>query len=288
MTDAQVIRQALPRIVDWYARSRRVLPWREAPTPYHVWISEIMLQQTRIEAVIPYYTRFLGGAARRGGPGRRGGGPAAEALGGPGLLQPGPEPAKGRHEIVEDYGGELPRRAEELKKLPGIGDYTAGAIASIAYGEPEPAVDGNVLRVLSRLLASEDDMQKTPAVKAMTALLREHYPSGEGAALCTEGLMELGETVCVPNGEAKCPLCPLREPLPGLPGRDRGALPGEGPAPPPAHRRADGAAAALRGALGHPARPGEGACWPGCGISQLSPARWRADGGLPRPASPGL
>ncbi len=210
MTDTELIRAALPRIADWYALSRRVLPWREAPTPYRVWISEIMLQQTRIEAVIPYYRRFLAEL------------PDAAALAavdedrllklweGLGYYSRARNLKKAAMLVMERYGGELPRTAAELKKLPGVGDYTAGAIASIACGEPEPAVDGNVLRVLSRLLESEADVLSPGVKKAMTALLREHYPRGEQAALCTEGLMELGETVCVPNGEARCSLCPLR------------------------------------------------------------------------------
>ncbi len=111
---------------------------------------------------------------------------------------------------MRDWGGELPRTAAELRTLPGIGDYTAGAIASIACGEPEPAVDGNVLRVLSRLLESGEDVLSPAVKKAMTALLRQHYPAGEAAALTTEGLMELGETLCLPNGAPKCALCPLR------------------------------------------------------------------------------
>ena len=111
---------------------------------------------------------------------------------------------------MTDFGGLLPRTAGELKSLPGIGDYTAGAIASIAYGEPAPAVDGNVLRVLSRLLRSGEDVA-VPSIKArMTALLAGCYPSGEQAALLTEGLMELGETICIPNGAPRCELCPLR------------------------------------------------------------------------------
>ena len=174
MTDAQVIRQALPRIVDWYARSRRVLPWREAPTPYRVWISEIMLQQTRIETVIPYYRRFLQEL------------PDTAALAaveedrllklweGLGYYSRARNLKKAAMLVMERYGGQLPRTAAELKKLPGIGDYTAGAIASIACGQPEPAVDGNVLRVLSRLLASEADVLSPAAKKAMTALRRQH------------------------------------------------------------------------------------------------------------------
>lgn len=210
MTDEAILQEALPRIGDWYARSRRVLPWREEPTPYRIWISEIMLQQTRIEAVIPYYTRFLEEL------------PDLAALAaveedrllklweGLGYYSRARNLKKAAQIVVRDYGGQLPRTAAELRRLPGIGDYTAGAVASIACGQPEPAVDGNVLRVLSRLLESGADVLAAGTKKAMTRLLREHYPSGEAAALCTEGLMELGETVCIPNGAPKCALCPLR------------------------------------------------------------------------------
>ena len=210
MTDAQIIEQALPRIADWYALSRRVLPWREEPTPYRVWISEIMLQQTRIEAVIPYYHRFLAEL------------PDAAALAaveedrllklweGLGYYSRARNLKRAAEIVVRDYGGELPHTAAQLRTLPGIGDYTAGAIASIACGEPEPAVDGNVLRVLSRLLENSGDILSPTVKKSVTALLREHYPSGEAAALTTEGLMELGETICIPNGAPKCELCPWR------------------------------------------------------------------------------
>ena len=208
MTDAEIIEQALPRIADWYALSRRVLPWREAPTPYRVWISEIMLQQTRIEAVIPYYHRFLAEL------------PDAAALAaveedrllklweGLGYYSRARNLKRAAEIVMRDHGGELPHTAAELRTLPGIGDYTAGAIASIACGEPEPAVDGNVLRVLSRLLENGGDVLSPAVKKSVTAQLREHYPSGEDAALTTEGLMELGETVCIPNGAPKCELCP--------------------------------------------------------------------------------
>ena len=210
MTDAEIIQQALPKIAGWYSLSRRVLPWREEPTPYRIWISEIMLQQTRIEAVIPYYHRFLEEL------------PDVAALAavdedrllklweGLGYYSRARNLKKAAETVMRDYGGELPRTAAELRKLPGIGDYTAGAIASIACGEAEPAVDGNVLRVLSRLLESEADILAPGTKKAMTALLREHYPIGEAAALTTEGLMELGETLCPPNGAPKCALCPVR------------------------------------------------------------------------------
>ena len=210
MTDGEIIQLALPAIADWYALSRRVLPWREEPTPYRIWISEIMLQQTRIEAVIPYYERFLREL------------PDVATLAaveedrllklweGLGYYSRARNLKKAAETVMRDYGGAIPRTAAELRKLPGIGDYTAGAIASIACGEPEPAVDGNVLRVLSRLLESGEDVLSPAVKKAMTALLRQHYPAGEAAALVTEGLMELGETLCLPNGAPKCRLCPLR------------------------------------------------------------------------------
>ena len=210
MTDAQIIEQALPRIADWYALSRRVLPWREEPTPYRVWISEIMLQQTRIETVIPYYRRFLAEL------------PDVAALAaveedrllklweGLGYYSRARNLKRAAEMVMRDFGGELPHTAAALRTLPGIGDYTAGAIASIACGEPEPAVDGNVLRVLSRLLENGGDVLSPAVKKSVTSLLREHYPSGEAAALTTEGLMELGETVCIPNGAPKCELCPWK------------------------------------------------------------------------------
>ena len=211
MTDREIIEQALPRIADWYAGARRPLPWRLSPTPYHVWISEIMLQQTRIEAVIPYFERFLSEL------------PDIPALAevdenrllklweGLGYYSRARNLKKAALLICERHGGKLPASAQELRKLPGVGDYTAGAIASIAFGLPEPAVDGNVLRVISRLLADGRDVLEPSVRRETAALLRGSYPSGEKAALVTEGLMELGETVCVPNAAGRCGVCPLRE-----------------------------------------------------------------------------
>ena len=197
-------------ISEWYAASRRLLPWREEPSPYHTWIAEIMLQQTRIEAVIPYYTRFLNELPDI---------PALAAVPedrllklweGLGYYSRARNLKKAAVVAVEQYGGKLPASASELRKLPGIGDYTAGAIASIAFGLPEPAVDGNVLRVLTRLLASSEDIMQQATKRRFTELLRSHYPAGEAAALLTEGIMELGETVCLPNGLPRCSSCPVR------------------------------------------------------------------------------
>ena len=210
MTDESLAEACAEKLVGWCAAVRRPLPWRLSPTPYHVWVSEIMLQQTRIEAVIPYYARFLEAL------------PNIRALAeveedkllklweGLGYYSRARNLQKAARQVLAEYNGELPRKARELKKLPGIGDYTAGAIASIACGEPEPAVDGNVLRVLSRLLENSGDILSPAVKKSVTSLLREHYPSGEAAALTTEGLMELGETICIPNGAPKCELCPWK------------------------------------------------------------------------------
>ena len=210
MTDLEVLKKALPLIREWYKSNPRPLPWRDSPSPYHVWVSEIMLQQTRIEAVIPYYERFLAEV------------PDIAALAaleeerllklweGLGYYSRARNLQKAALIVTEQYGGELPASAEELRKLPGIGDYTAGAIASIAFSLPEPAVDGNVLRVLTRLLADAEDISSPAVRKNFTSLFREFYPSGEDAGLLTQGLMELGELICLPSGEIRCADCPVR------------------------------------------------------------------------------
>ena len=196
-------------ILKWYAANRRPLPWRMDPTPYHTWIAEIMLQQTRIEAVIPYYERFLLElpelSALASVPEDR----LLKLWEGLGYYSRVRNLQKAAQIVMKHYGGALPASAAELKKLPGIGEYTAGSIASIAFGLPEPAVDGNVLRVMTRLFACSDDIAAPEIKRAVTTLLRAHYPSGEDAALLTEGIMELGETVCLPNGLPRCEACPL-------------------------------------------------------------------------------
>ena len=209
MDDEALVQSCIPLLIDWCEASRRPLPWRLEPTPYHVWVSEIMLQQTRIEAVIPYYARFLEAL------------PDIAALAevdedvllklweGLGYYSRARNLQKAARLVMSEHGGELPREAAALRRLPGIGDYTAGAIASIAYGEPEPAVDGNVLRVMTRLLARSDDVMLPKTRADIAVLLRAYYPRGEAAGLLTEGIMELGETVCLPNAAPKCESCPL-------------------------------------------------------------------------------
>ncbi len=205
-----LIGDILPRIVSWYRVNKIDLPWRNEPTPYHVWISEIMLQQTRIDAVLSYYARFLEAL------------PTVSALAsveddrlmklwqGLGYYSRARNLKKSAVLIMENFGGKIPSSAEELEKLPGIGAYTAGAIASIAYGKPSPAVDGNVLRVISRMLASYDDIMQPRVKTEVSRLLAAHYPEGKEAALLTEGLMELGERVCIPNGVPRCESCPVK------------------------------------------------------------------------------
>lgn len=201
---------ALPPLLYWYGREARALPWRKDPTPYHIWISEIMLQQTRVEAVKPYYERFLAACPT----------PAALAeidderlmklWEGLGYYSRARNLKKAAKMIVRDYGGSLPRDHAALLALPGVGPYTAGAIASIAFGMPTPAIDGNVLRVMTRLLAWRDDIAK-PQIKAeLSALLSRVYPTDpEGASATTQAIMELGALICLPNGAPRCDVCPL-------------------------------------------------------------------------------
>ncbi len=209
LTEAERIGTAIPRLLAWHRVNRRPLPWRGQPTPYAVWVSEIMLQQTRIEAAVPFYLRFMERL------------PDVQALAeisqeellklweGLGYYSRARNLQKAARVVVEEYGGALPSSAQALRKLPGIGDYTAGAIASLAFGQPEPAVDGNVLRVILRLTARRDDALEPGTRAWVTQLLRGLYPTGEDAALLTEGLMELGETVCLPREGTRCDACPL-------------------------------------------------------------------------------
>lgn len=211
MDEQALLRQCLDRLCRWFEAAGRPLPWREDPEPYRVWVSEIMLQQTRIEAVLGYYSRFMAAF------------PTVEDLAaadeerllklweGLGYYSRARNLKKAAALIVSDYGGRLPGTAAELRKLPGVGDYTAGAIASIACGQPEPAVDGNVLRVLSRVLASAEDVLQPAVRKGFSEALRAVYPAGKEAGLATQGLMELGEVLCLPNAAPDCPACPIRD-----------------------------------------------------------------------------
>lgn len=199
----------VPAVCGWFAANGRALPWRETSDPYRIWLSEIMLQQTRIEAVIPYYARFLEAFPELSALVEADDRLLMKLWEGLGYYSRARNLKKAAVIVMREYGGALPPDAALLRKLPGIGDYTAGAVASVAFGLPEPAVDGNVLRVVSRVAAMEDDVLLPAVKKAVTEALREIYPAGRDAALFTEGLMEIGEVVCTPAGEPDCAHCPL-------------------------------------------------------------------------------
>ena len=173
--------------------------------PYRIWVSEIMLQQTRVAAVLGYYARFLAGLPHGGGFGSRPGGAADEAVGGPGLLQPGPEPAEGRPDWWRSGAASSRTPTQDLLALPGVGDYTASAIASAAFGQREAAVDGNVLRVVIRLTDCHDDIADPKVKKAVRAQVQAVMPETEAdIRIFNQATMELGATVCVPNGPPRC------------------------------------------------------------------------------------
>lgn len=196
-------------MTDWYGENKRDLPWRKDKEPYHVWVSEIMLQQTRVEAVREYYTRFMKEL------------PTVKALAqadeqtllklwqGLGYYNRIRNMHKAAAVVEEDFGGEFPKSYEEIKTLPGIGDYTAGAIASICFDQRIAAVDGNVLRVMSRLCEDYEDIKSAAMKKRIAAYLAALYPKRDCGDF-TQGLIELGALVCVPNGPPKCNLCPVR------------------------------------------------------------------------------
>lgn len=195
-------------LLAWYDANKRILPWRESPTAYRVWVSEIMLQQTRVEAVKPYFERFLKAF------------PNVEALAaadeemllkmweGLGYYNRVRNMKKAALRVVQDYGGEMPDTYEELLRLPGIGNYTAGAIASIVFRCPVPAVDGNVLRVAARFRMDKRCISDTKVKSAVEQELRSIIPK-ERPGDFNQAMMEIGACVCIPNGMPLCDVCPL-------------------------------------------------------------------------------
>ncbi len=195
-------------LLDWYAAAHRQLPWREAPTPYRVWVSEIMLQQTRVQAVIPYYERFLSlfpdvGALAEAPQDR-----LLKAWEGLGYYSRARNLQKAAQQICQRLGGRFPETYEGWLSLPGVGPYTAGAVCSIALGLPVPAVDGNVLRVFARLLALEEDIGAPAVKREMTRLAAAILPADRPGEF-NQALMELGATVCLPGKTPLCGSCPL-------------------------------------------------------------------------------
>lgn len=195
-------------IMTWYRQNQRVLPWRSDREPYHVWVSEIMLQQTRVEAVKSYYQRFMETLPDIKDLAEADEQTLLKLWQGLGYYNRVRNMRKAAETVREDYGGYFPRSYEDIKGLSGIGDYTAGAIASICFDEPTPAVDGNVLRVMSRLTEDYSDIKAAATKKRFTALLEKLYPK-ENCGDFTQGLIELGALICIPNGRPQCELCPV-------------------------------------------------------------------------------
>lgn len=204
-----LLNRIAPPLLTWYDENRRILPWREKPEPYRVWVSEIMLQQTRVEAVKPYFARFMEHL------------PDVESLAaveedellklweGLGYYSRARNLKAAAQQIVEQHGGKMPSEYHDLIKLKGIGSYTAGAISSIAFGHPVPAVDGNVLRVIMRLLADDSDISEASVRKRVEEDLKPVMPKNRPGDF-NQALMELGATVCLPNGAPKCAECPWK------------------------------------------------------------------------------
>ncbi len=206
-----ILSSAVSPLCEWYEKNKKEYPWRKNRDAYRIWISEVMLQQTRTAAVLPYYERFLSAFPTVEDLARADDDKLMKLWEGLGYYSRARNLKKGAVQVMERFGGRLPSKKSELRTIAGIGDYTAGAIASMAFFEPSCAVDGNVLRVCMRLLGSDADISKDATKRALAEALDAVYPAGERAALLTEGLMELGETVCIPGGEPKCALCPLAD-----------------------------------------------------------------------------
>lgn len=197
-------------LLQWYHRNKRSMPWRDEPTPYHVWISEIMLQQTRVDAVRDYYLRFIKRL------------PDIQSLAeidddelhklweGLGYYNRAKNLKKTANLLIREYEGELPSSFEQLLKLHGIGPYTAGAIASIAFRQAVPAVDGNVMRVISRLTGDARDITQQSTRKGMEEVVQKLIPPSEVHHF-NQALMELGALICIPNGSPKCTDCPVKQ-----------------------------------------------------------------------------
>lgn len=196
------------RLLSWYHQEKRDLPWRRTSNPYYIWVSEVMLQQTRVDTVIPYYERFIESF------------PTMESLAeaeeehvlkhweGLGYYSRVRNLQAGVKEVVESYNCKIPQTRNEILKLKGIGPYTAGAVLSIAYGVPEHAVDGNVMRVFSRLFLIDKDIAIPKTKKIFEQRVMEVIDETDPSSF-NQAIMELGATICTPN--PRCLLCPVRE-----------------------------------------------------------------------------
>jgi len=206
--DLSVIVQPL---LKWYENNARKLPWRENTDPYRVWISEIMLQQTRVDTVIGYFNRFIAALPGVGALAHCPDDDLLKLWEGLGYYSRARNLKKAAQIIVQEHGGKLPESFEALRRLPGIGPYTAGAIASIAFEQNHAAVDGNVLRILSRILLDPADIAAPSVRRERTQMLEEIYPPAGQRGAFTQSLMELGATICLPNGMPLCQSCPVKD-----------------------------------------------------------------------------
>ena len=247
-------------LLTWYRENARVLPWRSDPTPYHVWVSEIMLQQTRVAAVLDYYRRFLEAA------------PDVSALAalpqdqlmklwqGLGYYSRARNLQKAAKQIMERHGGIFPNTYEDIRALAGVGDYTAGAVAAIAFGLPVPAVDGNVLRVAARIAGDSGDITTSSMKKKVTKALEAVIPL-EAPGDFAQALMELGATVCLPN-------LPPTSAGPSRRGARR-SCPSSRPRRPAGWRSARSTSSSTE--TGWPSAAARGRdCWPACGSTPTS------------------
>lgn len=210
MQEDNMLEQIVQPLLDWFDQNARILSWREKPEPYRVWVSEIMLQQTRVEAVKPFFERFTEAL------------PDVKALAdcpedsllklweGLGYYNRVRNMQKAAQYMTELYDARMPADYDKLLALPGIGPYTAGAVASIAFEIPVPAVDGNVLRVITRITENDGDILKQSVKHQVEMELLKIMPEGKSGAF-NQSLMELGATVCVPNGAPKCEACPVAD-----------------------------------------------------------------------------
>ena len=197
-------------LLKWYDSNARVLPWRSEPTPYRVWISEIMLQQTRVEAVKPYFERFVAQLPDIPALAAADDDKLMKLWEGLGYYSRARNLKKAAQIAVEKFGGRLPADYDGLLMLPGIGPYTAGAVASIAFGIPAPAVDGNVLRVVTRVTGDYSNISDAKVKREMEQQVRDILPTGRAGDM-NQALMELGAMVCLPNGFPHCETCPLEQ-----------------------------------------------------------------------------
>lgn len=197
-------------LLEWFQLNKRDLPWRRTKDPYHIWVSEIMLQQTRVEAVKPYYERFLQTLPTVKDLAEADEETILKLWEGLGYYSRVRNMQKAAVQIMEEYNGSFPADHGKLLKLKGIGPYTAGAVGSIAFDLPVPAVDGNVLRVMSRITADPLDISLQATKKEWECRISDIMPKTHSGDL-NQALMELGATVCLPNGMPKCDICPVRK-----------------------------------------------------------------------------